>query len=231
MGRGRRRKKARVYQLISAASFSWVSCFHFVGFRLSVEGDWFSLSSSQNPLRAETEKHGINFKTNPGGEIGHWPRHSSSREICRKKAFLIAPTTTKQRFRDQGFPSFKLWSPWSSIILIEPRFNLFLGRSDLNVDHIVFESFDGWTRLLERVFMQLYRLYWSDPSLSTNIIINTKLYTQILSRSRNQRILGGKRYRWVELVGKGERNQERRKRNGLKSKSGTKETRKDKEQR
>lgn len=97
----RGRKKARVYELISAASFSWVSCFHFVGFRLSVEGDWFSLSSSQNPLRAETEKHGINFKTNPEGEIGHWPRHSSSREICRKKAFLIAPTTTKQRLASE----------------------------------------------------------------------------------------------------------------------------------
>lgn len=41
--------------------------------RLSAEGDWFSLSSSQNPLRAETEKHSINFKTNPWGEIGHWP--------------------------------------------------------------------------------------------------------------------------------------------------------------
>lgn len=142
-GRGRGRKKARVYELISAASFSWVSCFHFVGFRLSVEGDWFSLSSSQNPLRAETEKHGINFKTNPEGEIGHWPRHSSSREICPvKKSLLNCPYyyETTSRFRDQTFPSFKLRSSWSSIILIAPHFNLFLGRFNQTL-HIVF---DGW---------------------------------------------------------------------------------------
>lgn len=145
----RGRKKARVYELISAASFSWVSCFHFVGFRLSVEGDWFSLSSSQNPLRVETKKHGINFKTNPEGEIGHWPLHSSSREICPvKKSLLNCPYyyETTFRFRDQAFPSFKLPSSWSSIILIAPRFNLFLGRSNQTL-HIVF---DGWTNYWNR---------------------------------------------------------------------------------
>lgn len=71
---GREKGKSREYDLISRSGrHRFVGVMLSLRFRLSAEGDWFSLSSSQNPLRAETEKHSINFKTNPWGEIGHWP--------------------------------------------------------------------------------------------------------------------------------------------------------------
>lgn len=71
---GREKGKSREYDLISGSGrHRFVGVMLSLRFRLSAEGDWFSLSSSQNPLRAETEKHSINFKTNPWGEIGHWP--------------------------------------------------------------------------------------------------------------------------------------------------------------
>lgn len=116
-------------------------------FRLTAEGDWFSLSSSQNPLRAETKKHSINFKTNPGGEIGHWPpfvRLAPCRgENPSKKSRLNcsgtpprsppSPVRTDRKHGEAGLPlgssalvlSFKR-SCRSSIILVAWRYEAYL---------------------------------------------------------------------------------------------------------